>query len=230
MQSARGKIDRPDEVKSLVISLDQFASRTSYSHWATASDFTEEDSLTAATFTKVTDTTPAHWGLSGTAEVAQYVYYYMRRPENWHRGHCEFVIHYGGSSATGNYRILVGHSFSQHNTALTTFTDNAAILTVPTSGTGRLLLARPKDTLDTTFASAAWATSEINPKAVGAFASTVPPIHDGLHFRVGRDATHASDTSTGTFRLYGLEILFFPHEGAVGHIQANDYYRNDSRL
>lgn len=228
MQSEKIHLNNLESVSQQVKSIDHFVSQTAYSHWANAVAWIDDG--TGAVFVKPASTTPAHWHFLGAAEEAGYIYYYLRRPENWHRGHLEFVLHWGGSNATGTYAAGVGYSFAQHNNAFPAWTDNVAALSVPTAGTANLLIARPKDTVDTNFALSTWASDEVNPKAVGAFASTVPPIHDGLHIRFGRDTTHESDTSVGHLRFYGMEILFFPHEGSVGHGMSRDYYRDDTRI
>lgn len=229
MQSTRLRSSNEDDRDRQIISIDHFASQTAYSHWVPAIDWDDDGS--GATYVAPTATVPGHWQFTGAAaEAAEYVYCYLRRPENWHRGHIEAVLHYGGSSSTGNYSAILGYSFSMGNTAFTAITQNMAIITVPVGGTARLLIAKPKDTVDTSYASPTWATEEINPKAVGAYAVAVPPVHDGLYFQFGRDSTHVSDTSTGSLRMYGIELLFFPHEGAVGHSLSSDYYRDDSRI
>src|SRR5690606_26291351 len=198
MQSGRIGSSRDSDRQLQIEALDQFASKTAYHHWVPAQDWV---AISGGPSTVApTASTPTHVLFSPPSSGTTAIYYYLSRPENWHKGHVEPVIHYGASVA-GNYKAYFGYAFVQNNTAMPSFAFKGGTLAVPASGTSRILTARPKETLDTTFRISSMATGEINPKPVGAYAASDPPHHDGLYFALYRNSTE--DSNIGSLRVYG---------------------------
>lgn len=218
MQNAPNRPVRPADSRRRDIGVVDAISRIGQCIWVPAVQF---DGPAPATYISPTATVPGHWLLQ-EADGTTLVYCTTNAPSNWLRGHVEPVIHYGvvnpegGDTVAANILWQFGWSFQQHKIAIPALTTKTATSSHGAADQTKWLVTRPTITIDSTYLSPAFTTTEINPKPEGAYVTTVPPKHDALYFQIGRQAGHASDTSIENVLLYGVEFLFFPHYASVG--------------
>ena len=239
MQPSTGRGNREIDYTVRNLAVDQGIGATAYSVWIPAFSW---DGPTPAAYNSPSSTDPGHWLFLGETTApgeelsvptsAMYVYYYLRVPIYWKRGHIEPILHWEFSNASVTYRTTFSVAMVENNTAIPAFVGKSFDVVTPTASV--LWIDKGKVALDTPLAIPVYSSGEINPKPVGAYdpfaaVPVNPPNHVGLYLRVGRDASE--DTGgAGDIKFYGAEIIFYPHEQSIGGKYAGDYYQDDVYL
>lgn len=211
---------------------EQGLSRVAYSVWVPAIEW---DGEAPATYITPADTDPGYWLMEGATGAEpdrnSMVYYYMRRPIYWNRGHIEPRIHYSHNLNSKLLSLKFGWKFVARNAAFGATTVKATNVTTGNANTLNILV--PKDALDTSFATAAFATDVINPFPAGQYGvagaePNVPPTYEGLYFMFGHDTTN--DSAHIDVKFYGAELIFYQHDAAAEGAFYGDFFLGDTML